>query len=84
LRSDYDKDLAENHRTLRQIMGIGDWNTATEFNWRQIRDNVCAVRVETLDEINQLVVRAGDQRSAAGGLSGLSDVLPGLPEYPPA
>jgi hypothetical protein len=58
---DYDKlqDLAENHRNLRQIMGIGDWDTAGEFNWRRIRDNVCAVRVETLDQINRLVVQAG-------------------------
>ena len=35
---DYDKlqDLAEQHRTLRQIMGIGDWQKQIDFNWRRI------------------------------------------------
>src|SRR6202521_1781822 len=35
---DYDKlqDLAENHRTLRQIMGIGDWQAEeVDFDWRR-------------------------------------------------
>lgn len=60
---DYDKlhDLAENHRVVRQIMGIGAWDEATDFNWRRIHDNVCLVRVETLAQINQLIVKAGHQ-----------------------
>ena len=39
---DYDKlqDLAEQHRALRQILQIGDWNEAHDFGWRRIRDNV--------------------------------------------
>ena len=39
---DYDKlqDLAEQHRTLRLMMGIGDWEDQTDFDWRRIRDNV--------------------------------------------
>ncbi len=35
---DYDKlqDLAENHRRLRQIMGIGDWQAEeVDFDWRR-------------------------------------------------
>jgi len=43
---DYDKlqDLAEQHRALRHIMGIGDWREEQDFNWRRIRDNVCLLK----------------------------------------
>jgi hypothetical protein len=39
---DYDKlqDLAESHRSLRQIMGIGDWQSdEVDFDWRRIEDD---------------------------------------------
>jgi transposase, IS5 family len=58
---DYDKlqDLAENHRSLRQIMGIGDWEEAVDFDWRRIEDNVNKLRPETLKKISDLIVAAG-------------------------
>src|ERR1700678_4171554 len=59
---DYDKlqDLAENHRSLRQIMGIGDWeDEEADFDWRRIEDNVNKLRPETLKKINDLIVRVG-------------------------
>ncbi|MEI8154427.1 MAG: ISNCY family transposase [Hyphomicrobiales bacterium] len=58
---DYDKlqDLAEQHRTLRLMMGIGDWEEAREFDWRRIRDNVCLLRPETLVKLNEAIVAAG-------------------------
>jgi len=59
---DYDKlqDLAENHRRLRQIMGIGDWQAEeVDFDWRRIEDNLLKLRPETLKKINDLIVRAG-------------------------
>lgn len=58
---DYDalQDLAEQHRALRQIMGVGDWDEETSFNWRRIRDNVCQVRPETLAAIDRLLVDEG-------------------------
>jgi transposase, IS5 family len=59
---DYDKlqDLAENHRSLRQIMGIGDWQTEeVDFDWRRIEDNLRKLQPETLKKINALIVRAG-------------------------
>ena len=64
LNLDYDalQDLAENHRNLRHIMELGDWEGDEEqpdFNWERIRDNVCLVRPETLEEINQLIVKEG-------------------------
>jgi IS5 family transposase len=60
---DYDKlqDLSEQHRTLRLIMGIGDWDEQTDFDWRRIRDNLCLLRPATLEKINHLIVAAGHE-----------------------
>jgi transposase, IS5 family len=59
---DYDKlqELAENHRTLRQMMGLGDWQEEeVDFDWRRIENNVSKLRPETLQQINERVVQAG-------------------------
>jgi hypothetical protein len=58
---DYDKlqDLAEQHRALRQIMGIGDWDEDINFNWRRIRDNVSLVKWETIEKVSHLIVSEG-------------------------
>jgi hypothetical protein len=34
---DYDKlqDLAEQHRNLRLLIGIGDWEENVDFDWRR-------------------------------------------------
>jgi hypothetical protein len=58
---DYDRlqDLAEQHRALRQMMGIGDWNESDDFNWRTIRNNIALLRPETLERINHAIVAEG-------------------------
>ena len=58
---DYDKlhDLAGNHRTLQAVMGIGEWDEKTSFGWRRIRDNLCLLKPETIQKINDLVVAEG-------------------------
>lgn len=60
---DYDKlqDLAEQHRALRQIMGVGDWSDQLDdrFNGRRIRDNVCLLRPETIEAISHHIVDLG-------------------------
>ena len=59
---DYDKlqDLAEQHRALRQIMGVGDWEQEeADFNWRRIRDNVCLLKPKTIEMISHLIVSEG-------------------------
>jgi hypothetical protein len=58
---DYDKlhDLAEQHRALRQIMGIGDWQQKQSFDWRRIHDNLCLLRPETLEHLNHAIVAEG-------------------------
>ena len=60
---DYDKlqDLAEQHRNLRLLMGIGDWEERVDLDWRRIRDNLCHLRPDTLTKMNQLLVAAGHQ-----------------------
>jgi len=59
---DYDQlqDLAENHRALRQIMGIGGWESAEQdkknFDWRRIASNLYLLRPETIAQINQALI----------------------------
>lgn len=58
---DYDKlqDLAEQHRALRQIMGIGDWQDPIDFNWRRIRDNLGLLKPATIEAISHAIVAEG-------------------------
>ena len=61
---DYDQlsDLAQNHRALRQIMGIGDWDDerdAKRFDFRRIESNLELLRPETIQEINAAIVTEG-------------------------
>ena len=55
---DYDnlQDLAEQHRALRQIMGIGDWQEQIDFNWRRIQDNVCLLKPTTIEAISHRII----------------------------
>src|SRR5712691_4095086 len=57
---DYDKlhDLAENHRALRSIMEVGEFDE-TQFSWKRIRDNVCLLQPATIETISQLIVAEG-------------------------
>ena len=59
---DYDKlqDLCENHRSLRAILNVGDWDQ-TSFGWRRIRDTLCLLKPKTLEKINQQIVSHGQQ-----------------------
>ncbi|MGB7347780.1 MAG: ISNCY family transposase [Pirellulaceae bacterium] len=60
---DYDKlqDQVENHRALRGIMGIGDWQDADEFTFRRIRDTLCKLKPSTLEKLSQIIVSAGHE-----------------------
>lgn len=57
---DYDKlqDLCENHRSLRCLLQVGEWDE-TNFGWRRIRDTLCQLKVETVRKINQAIVFEG-------------------------
>ena len=67
---DYDKlqDLAEQHRALRHIMGIGDWdnndddnNKKTSLTARRIEQTLCRLQPETIAKISQAIVAEGHQ-----------------------
>ena len=55
---DFDKlqDLAEQHRALRQVMGIGDWQDDTDFNARRIGDNIRLLKTRTIEAISHRIV----------------------------
>ncbi len=57
---DYDAlhDLANNHRTLRAIMGVEGWEEPT-FSQSAIHDNVTQIRVETLQWVSHAIVAEG-------------------------
>ncbi|RPJ10309.1 MAG: ISNCY family transposase [Deltaproteobacteria bacterium] len=58
LKYDALQDLAEQHRALRQMMQLGDWEEEG-FQFRRIRDNICEVRTETIEAIDNLIVSEG-------------------------
>lgn len=67
----YDKlqDLCENHRALRCLLRVGDWDESTSFGSRRIRDTLAMLHPETIASINQLIVEHaqdvhGDARRA--------------------
>jgi hypothetical protein len=61
LNADYDRiqDLANQHKTLRQMLGHGDWSDTTEYKLQTLKDNLVLFTPDILDRINQEVVNAG-------------------------
>ena len=59
---DYDKlqDLCENHRALRCLLRVGDWDE-TSFASRRIRDTLCLLKQATISELNHVIVSHGQQ-----------------------
>ena len=58
---DYDKlhDFANNHRTLREMLGHGLVDSDYYYRLQTLKDNVSLFTAEILDRINQVVVKAG-------------------------
>ena len=61
LNIDYDRlhELANQHATLRQMLGHNDWTDKTSYELQTIKDNVRLFTPELLDRINHEVVLAG-------------------------
>lgn len=61
LNWDYDRlqDEVNNHATLRQMLGHADWYDKYYYQLQTIKDNVSLLTPELLDQINQIIVRAG-------------------------
>ena len=58
---DYDKvlEMANNHVKLREMLGHSKTDFDSQYALQTIRDNIVLLTPEILDEINQIVVRAG-------------------------
>jgi IS5 family transposase len=63
LNADYDRiqELANQHNTIRQMLGHSDWADETHYALQTLRDNLRLFTPELLDRINQEVVSAGHQ-----------------------
>jgi hypothetical protein len=61
LNWDYDRllEMANNHKTIRQMLGHGMKDKEHEYKLQTLKDNVQLLTPELLDEINQLVVLEG-------------------------
>jgi len=78
LNADYDRlqELANQHTTIRQMLGHGDWAEDTRYELQTLKDNLRLFTPEILDRINQEVVRAGHRalkKSPDDGLAGRCD-----------
>lgn len=58
---DYDRltEMANNHKTIRQMLGHGSFADDYEYRLQTLKDNVVLLTPDILDEINTLVVKAG-------------------------
>lgn len=58
---DYDKlrEIANNHRTLRQMVGHGFLDNEEEYALQTLKDNVRLLTPEILEKINEVVVKTG-------------------------
>jgi transposase, IS5 family len=52
------QDLAENHRSLRAIMGLGECDEDS-FHHKTLRNNFCLIKPETIDRISHAIVQEG-------------------------
>ena len=61
LNADYDRiqELANQHKTIRQMLGHSDWLDEQHYELQTIRDNISLFTPDILDRINQCVVHAG-------------------------
>lgn len=59
----YDKlqDQAENHRALRTILALAEWDEGTSFGARRIRDTLCQLQPATIAAINHAIVSHGQE-----------------------
>jgi hypothetical protein len=61
LNADYDRiqELANEHKTLRQMLGHSDWADDKYYNLQTLKDNLRLFTPEILDRLNRVIVEAG-------------------------
>jgi hypothetical protein len=78
LNADYDRihELANQHRTLRQMLGHGLMDDEAEYHMQTLKDNLRLFTPEILDRINQEVVRTGHRLLKKTPTISAADVTP--------
>jgi IS5 family transposase len=73
LNADYDRiaELANEHRTVRQMLGHGDWTEASQWHVQTLKDNLRLFTPEVLERINEVVIAAGHALVRQGPHDGL-------------
>lgn len=63
LGADYDRilELANEHNTLRKMLGHSGWADEKQYNLQTLKDNLRLFTPEILDRLNRIIVRAGHQ-----------------------
>ncbi len=58
---DYDKlhDIANNHQTIREMLGHGVMDEKYEYKLQTLKDNISLFTPEILERINQVVIKCG-------------------------
>lgn len=61
LNWDYDRleEMANNHKTIREMLGHGSFSDDYEYKLQTLKDNVYLLTPEIAEKINQVVVQAG-------------------------
>jgi transposase, IS5 family len=61
LNADYDRilELANEHKTLRQMLGHSGWADEKSYNLQTLKDNLRLFTPEILDRLNRVIVQAG-------------------------
>ena len=74
LNADYDRiqELANQHSTLRQMLGHGGWTDQRQYKLQTLKDNLRLFTPEILDRINHEVVGAGHVLVKKNPLEGLA------------
>jgi len=77
LNCDYDRllELANNHKTIRQMLQHGILDDAKEYKLQTLKDNVSLLTSEKLDEVGKIVIKAGHKlvKKKGAGLRGRCD-----------
>ena len=78
LNADYDRilELANEHKTLRQMLGHSSWADERYYNLQTLKDNLRLFTPEILDRLNRVIVQAGHQalkKSPEEGIVGRCD-----------
>jgi len=78
LNTDYDRiqELANEHKTLRQMLGHSDWADEKYYNLQTLKDNLRLFTPKILDRLNRVIVLAGHQalkKNSEEGIVGRCD-----------